>query len=98
MTFKGYNSVYSSDSAEESEREQTRKTKLGKRKSVDEGEDVNDPGSSSFERGFKSNGRGKKQSMHPGGGMRDSQFADADEASVQEHIEQRIAAGVHMVS
>lgn len=29
---------------------------------------------------------------------RESQFMDADEASVQEHIEQRIAAGVDMVS
>ncbi|THH08533.1 hypothetical protein EW145_g2635 [Phellinidium pouzarii] len=49
----------------------------------------------SLKRGSKSHGRGKKQATHPdASGIRDSQFADADEASVQEHIEKRIAAAV----
>ncbi|KAL5511448.1 hypothetical protein ACEPAH_4664 [Sanghuangporus vaninii] len=72
-----------------------RKTKLGRRRSDDGEEDGVEP-SRSLKRGSKAVGRGKKQSAYPDrNGVRDSQFADADEASVQEHIEQRIAAGVY---
>ena len=35
--------------------------------------------------------------VRDGADSRNSQFADADEASVQEHIEQRIAAGTQLV-
>lgn len=71
-----------------------RKTKLGRRKSDSEEEDGGGA-SRSLKRGSKAVGRSKKQSAYPDkGGARDSQFADADEASVREHIEQRIAAGV----
>ncbi|EJD02078.1 uncharacterized protein FOMMEDRAFT_87486 [Fomitiporia mediterranea MF3/22] len=75
-----------------------RKTRTGGHGVEEEGDIADGVGpSSSPKRGSKVLGRGKKQSAHPeANGIRDSQFADADEASVQEHIEQRLAAGVQM--
>lgn len=46
----------------------------------------------------KGRGKGKPNGAYPyPNDIRDSQFADADEAIVQEHLEQRIAAGTHLV-
>lgn len=83
----------------EGRRDSRRKTRSGGQNGED-GSDGADgiTSSASLRRGSKAVGKGKKQSAHPDPSRaRDSQFADADEASVQEHIEQRIAAGVNMV-
>lgn len=53
--------------------------------------------SGSLRRGSRAAGKGRKNHIKSQA-LRDSQVADADELSVQEHIEERIAAGEHMVS
>lgn len=83
----------------EGRRDSARKRNRGRRDSTSTGDDEGDDiKSSPLRRGSKVLGRGKKHAAHPDlQRVRDSQFADADEASVQEHIEQRIAAGVNVV-
>lgn len=82
----------------EGRRDSVRKNKVDRMDALTEDGRVNGAKSSSLKRSSKGLGRGKPH-VNAGrdGDIRDSQFADADEASVQEHIEQRIAAGTQLV-
>lgn len=89
----------------EGRRDSTRRKTKGAAKAGDNVPEETDSGTdivrsaSSLKRGSNTLGRGRKRVTHPGvDDVRDSQFMDADEASVQEHFEQRIAAGIDAVS
>ena len=82
----------------EGRRDSRRRTKLNKDEDGLSEDGVRPSGS--LRRGSRVVGKDRKQHVknQQSAHLRDSQFADADELRVQEHIEERIAAGEHMVS